>query len=148
MLALMLLLTLVLRLGVDSGVDVSVHVGDGVAIIFNHEKTKNFVISEPHNGEYVNETYFITMKNWEKNLRIKKFSNFDSIFLMTDGITPLATLNNSREPNYKFLLPLINYIKKNQNTNYMDAINNTLNLDKVKKISSDDKTILFLIKDV
>ena len=46
------------------------HVGDGAAIILNTKKVvdnqfKEFILSEPMNGEYANETYFITMDKWE-----------------------------------------------------------------------------------
>ena len=72
------------------------HVGDGAAVILNTKKVvdnqfKEFILSEPMNGEYANETYFITMDKWEKYLRIKEFNiEFDAIFLMSDGVTAVA----------------------------------------------------------
>ena len=70
--------------------------GDGAAVILNTKKVvdnqfKEFILSEPMNGEYANETYFITMDKWENYLRIKEFNiEFDAIFLMSDGVTALA----------------------------------------------------------
>ena len=123
------------------------HVGDGTAIVLEAQNFDNFHISKPENGEYANETFFITMKNWEEHLRITNYDNtFDSIFLMSDGVTPFATLNNCSEPSKDFLLPLLNFVKENHGKDYINIINNTLSSDKVKKISSDDKTILFLLK--
>ena len=62
-----------------------------------------------------------------------------------DGVTPLS-LMKGRKPFLLFLLPLINHIKKNKNDDYMEVLKNTLNSEKVKKITDDDKTIAFLLK--
>ena len=122
------------------------HVGDGAALILDSNNMENFILSEPMNGQYANETYFITMKNWDNYLRISEYNiNFDSIFLFSDGVTPLS-LMKGRKPFQGFLLPLINHIKKNKNEDYMKSLKNTLNSERVKKITDDDKTIAFLLK--
>jgi len=122
------------------------HVGDGAALILNSKNMENFILSEPMNGQYANETYFITMKKWENYLRIKEFNiEFDSIFLFSDGVTPLSLIKG-KKPFEGFLLPLINHIKNNKNKEYMNLIKNTLSSEKVKKITDDDKTIAFLLK--
>ena len=122
------------------------HVGDGAALILDSNNMENFILSEPMNGQYANETYFITMKNWDNYLRISEYNiNFDSIFLFSDGVTPLS-LMKGRKPFQGFLLPLINHIKKNKNDDYMKVLKNTLNSERVKKITDDDKTIVFLLK--
>ena len=88
------------------------HVGDGAALILDSNNMENFILSEPMNGQYANETYFITMKNWDNYLRISEYNiNFDSIFLFSDGVTPLSLIKD-RKPFQGFLLPLINHIKK------------------------------------
>ena len=122
------------------------HVGDGAALILDSNNMENFILSEPMNGQYANETYFITMKNWEDYLRISEFNiKFDSIFLFSDGVTPFSLIKN-KKPFTKFLLPLINHIKKYKNEDYMKGITNTLNSEKARKTTDDDKTIVFLLK--
>ena len=122
------------------------HVGDGAALILDSKNMENFIISEPMNGQYANETYFITMKKWEDHLRIREFDiKFDSIFLFSDGVTPLSLIKG-KKPFEGFLSPLINHIKKNKNKDYMNVLKNTLNSERVRKITDDDKTIAFLLK--
>jgi len=71
----------------------SVHIGDGVA--FAGEATedkgsKNWVISRyshsaPENGEYANETFFITESGWLKHLRVLPLPRVNWAVLATDG---------------------------------------------------------------
>ena len=128
------------------------HVGDGAAVILNTKKVvdnqfKEFILSEPMNGEYANETYFITMDKWEKYLRIKEFNiEFDAIFLMSDGVTAVAL--DKKSPKFFFFEPLIRWIKnKNkEDQEYMEGIINTLASDKMRSETDDDKTLAFMIK--
>ena len=106
---------------------------------------ENFILSEPMNGQYANETYFITMKNWDNYLRISEYNiNFDSIFLFSDGVTPLSLMKkNHLDFYYHFINGLRIKIKMKITCK---VLKNTLNSEKVKKITDDDKTIAFLLK--
>ena len=46
----------------------TIHIGDGYVLAF--DEINAHIISEPSNGEYVNETYFFTQNDFEQNLRI------------------------------------------------------------------------------
>ena len=98
------------------------------------------------NGEYANETYFITMDKWEKYLRIKEFNiEFDAIFLMSDGVTVVAL---DKSPKFGFFGPFIGWIKdKNkEDQEYRQGIVNTLASDRMRSQTDDDKTLVFMIK--
>lgn len=124
-----------------------IHLGDGVGVSFLRDDYSNCFVSEPHNGEYSNETYFLTMDNWENYLRIKKFNkNFDAIILMSDGVSPMAMTKGCKEPYEGFVKPIINYIDKVELEKSNLAIKNTLESEQIRKITHDDKTFVWALK--
>jgi hypothetical protein len=63
------------------------HIGDGwgVAITDNAGKIST-TVSAPRNGEYANETFFVTEASWIKNLQVTPFSGAPLVVsVMTDG---------------------------------------------------------------
>jgi hypothetical protein len=61
------------------------HIGDGILGYLENNKLK--ILAYPENGEFVNETFFMTSKNYKKKLRLfkGKLNNINGFFLMTDG---------------------------------------------------------------
>jgi serine/threonine protein phosphatase PrpC len=61
------------------------HIGDGVLACL--KKGELIVLSPPDNGEFVNETYFITSKSYKSRFRLfkGKLDGIDGFVLMTDG---------------------------------------------------------------
>lgn len=61
------------------------HIGDGV--ICGEINGDLELLSAPENGEFVNTTYFVTSRNYERHFRIThgNVSNYTSFFLMSDG---------------------------------------------------------------
>ena len=52
-------------------------------------------MSKPENGEYINQTFFITDDNWEEKLRFFKIDfKYEVLLAMTDGVTAMALKNN------------------------------------------------------
>lgn len=78
-------------LGPNGGL--SIHIGDGV--VFAGEATLNklsknwginaYSVSAPENGEYANETFFITESVWLKHLRVLPLPKVNWAVLATDG---------------------------------------------------------------
>lgn len=74
-------------------VSIAVHIGDGAIIAgksISHTKDSTAIngkiyTSLPENGEYKNETYFITEPHWLKHLRIKVFGEIDWFVMGSDG---------------------------------------------------------------
>ena len=93
----------------------SIHIGDGAilggsfskpSVTGEIELNTNFVISMPENGEYSNETFFITEGNWVKHLRITPLPALDWLIACTDGGASLVLDHeNFVKPN--FLAPFI-----------------------------------------
>ena len=72
------------------------HVGDGFAI--QQGPAGDTVLSRPENGEYADETYFVTDENWKDHLRLTPLAAPERgavIGLMSDGTAPFA-VNRAR----------------------------------------------------
>ncbi len=71
----------------------AVHIGDGAIFggCFSEiDKSpikidEDYFVSPPENGEYANETFFITESDWIKHLRITPLPSLDWLALATDG---------------------------------------------------------------
>jgi len=103
------------------------------------------VISEPENGIFSSETYFYTMDDWKDSLRFTPFSQADSLFLMTDGVTGFALKKNARSLEKGFIGPINVFLKKETNVKKAQkALKNTLETPKAKSLSGDDKTMMWI----
>ena len=123
------------------------HVGDGAGAALKLADPSEAAISEPQNGEYANETYFVTMDNWEDHLRVTPFdSGFDTVLLMSDGVTPMAMTKGCKSPFLSFVRPVIQYLLKVDAEVGQDALRNTLTLDKIRAVTGDDKTLFWASK--
>ena len=126
-----------------------IHIGDGA--IFGGS-TKNVsknkvslshapIASLPENGEYSNETFFITEGDWIKHLRITPIPAIDWIVLGTDGGTTLAMIGD-KEPKPGFIVPLLNLlIKDADEASRVAKLKAILNDAQADKLTSDDKTL-------
>jgi hypothetical protein len=86
-------------IGGESGI--FIHIGDGAAASFRMTAEGRMIEdggdigltpaaqSNPENGEYVNETYYVTDPSWLKHLRITPVQRADCVLLCTDGAQPL-----------------------------------------------------------
>ena len=128
----------------------SIHIGDG-AVFGGKAKLNNisgfadlndsFFISAPDNGEYSNETYFITEGNWIKNLRITPMPNLDWVYVCTDGGTALS-MNSENNPKENFVIPVLEAILNEKDTVDRNAVLEKILKDpKANTVTGDDKTI-------
>ncbi len=127
------------------------HVGDGLGIastadIDKKQQTVDYwrktQLSLPENGEYANETFFITQENWREHLRCIVISNpIDVIVLASDG--PMALLLQSGKPNNGFIDVVLEHLGRtdaqDERDTYVDRI---LSASEVDAITSDDKSLL------
>lgn len=123
-----------------------IHVGDGVGTAFSSNNLKASVVSKPENGEYVNQTYFVTEGNWEERLRIKPFYQYcDTILLMSDGVSPMA-MSKGGVLVEKFVSPLLSFIRDNEREKSEIALQNTLSKESVRRVTGDDKTLVWAMR--
>ncbi len=119
------------------------HIGDGVAIASQNADFTDFIISKPENGDYINETYFLTMNNWEEHLRIIDFENPRYLCLMSDGLTGFAFSNDYDEIKSGFLAPISRFLDNNEVDYASKALFNTISSSNAHNINSDDKSIIW-----
>lgn len=78
--------TLLFFAGHRDGRFLSGHLGDGVQVLVEQDRMEIF--SPPENGEYQNETYFITAADADRHLRLRRgtLNSPGALLLMSDGM--------------------------------------------------------------
>lgn len=134
----------------------AIHIGDGAIFTGNlkEDKLKKVVnldhglfISAPHNGEYANETYFITESSWIKNIRITPISKCDWLMLCTDGGASLALNHDCTALRPEFFVPLVSGIKSEPTSGRENFLYKAVATEKTWALTNDDKTLLFCFSD-
>ena len=134
------------------------HVGDGLALgasVRVHGDAPGepvglwdgLVVSPPENGEYANETMFVTQDDWYKHVRITPLSkDLDLLVLTTDGMMPFVVLNGW-QPNSRFLDPavtkLLRTLDPGERTRLLES---WLGDPETLPATSDDKTLMLLLR--
>lgn len=136
-------------LGVVAGPDAGVffHVGDGAGCATSMNDVTKVIISGPENGEYANETYFVTQHDWHDHLRLTPFdSQYDLITLMSDGVTPFALGKGQLAPFPPFFDPLCKFLAEHNREDGERAIATILARDAIRPITGDDKTFVWALR--
>lgn len=133
---------------------ISIHLGDGA--IFGGKAgpdtsttidlSRDYFVSGPENGEYANETVFITERDWIKHLRIRPISAADWVILGTDGGMALA-MNGETQPKSGFVIPMLHAVMRG--TDYKTrckTLEEILSDRQADKLTNDDKTLVFAIR--
>ena len=122
------------------------HVGDGFGIHLQSDGQS--VLSHPENGEYADETYFVTDDNWRDHLRVTPLAQIRRgclIGLMTDGASPFA-VNRTKTGFYRpFIDPVVSFLRHASEELGNRALLNVLEDEKTLAITADDKTLLLAL---
>ncbi len=123
------------------------HIGDGFAI---YQQASGLAqLSLPENGEYADETYFVTDHNWREHLRITSLEPLEAdsfLGLMSDGPAPFA-VNKSKTAFYlPFIEPVMRFLRAAPQTEGCLALKNLLENEKTHHITGDDKSLLLAFK--
>ena len=103
-------------------------------------------VSAPQNGEYANETYFLTERDWLKHLRINPVSAVDWIVLGTDGGMSLAMVGESK-PKTGFVVPVIQAILNEPDVeSRCQALTAILDDRQADRLTNDDKTLVVAVR--
>ena len=129
-----------------NGADNLVRQNDSWTAIFirNKTNTERYTLSRPANGNFSCETYFYTMANWKECLRFTRIDKAEALFLMTDGVTNFALSDDMCRLKQGFIEPINSYLRKEPNkARALQALKNTLDTERARKLNSDDKTFLW-----
>lgn len=120
------------------------HIGDGLAIVEVPDNAAT--ISAPQNGEYANETYFITADDWHARLRISAVpAGVNCLALMSDGAMPFVMNRAHTEFVAPFINPVRTYLLSVGEQEGSEALHATLDDEKTWAITGDDKTLLLAL---
>jgi serine/threonine protein phosphatase PrpC len=127
------------------------HVGDGLGIALKVEPSANeklrlsaTAISPPENGEYANQTFYLSETNWIRHFRLTPIPEGDVVFLMTDGIQDLIAPHQM--PNSDQIADLLRKtLRPSRSPN--ESLEEFLLSDDAKRQSGDDKTLIALVND-
>lgn len=124
------------------------HVGDGFAVFREDAQTGASVLSRPENGEYADETFFVTDESWKDHLRITAIPaarHGGLIGLMSDGASPFA-IDRPKTGFYRpFIDPVVAFLSKASEHNGNQALQNLLHDEKTLEITADDKALLLAL---
>jgi len=115
---------------------ISIHIGDGVIGCVRDNKLE--VISEPNNGEFVNETYFIGGKLTPEQVHVTKglLSDVDGFVLMSDGSA--QSLYNKKEKQISNVVrEMLHWFEMHDPSDVQEAILENLR-DVISKKTQDD----------
>lgn len=122
------------------------HVGDGYGILQRPDGAS--LVSRPENGEFADETYFVTDGNWQEHLRVMPFAGATPgclIGLMSDGAAPFV-VNRAKTGFYPpFIDPVVGYLAKAGEEDGNRALESILADKKTLAITADDKALLLAL---
>ena len=122
------------------------HIGDGVAVAEARDAGQPPVVSLPENGEYANETYFVSGEFWREHLRLTPFAMLTTtIALMSDGAMPFVMAKGHAGFHLPFIEPVTRFLLANDEATGSAALAGTLGDERTYRITSDDKALLLAL---
>jgi serine/threonine protein phosphatase PrpC len=123
------------------------HIGDGAGCAFSSSDAQINVLTYPENGEYPNQTYFLTEASYRSHLRVTHFGpECDAIILMTDGVTPFGLRSEKPGLRIEFLAPIAEYLRYHTREETESALADQLKRNQITKVN-DDKTLLCMVRE-
>lgn len=120
------------------------HIGDGTAAL---TLDSGLHFSLPENGEYVNQTWFLTSDDWREHLRISQFAGrATQLVMMSDGVQPFALTRRGDALFSPFMDPVLRYLQQVGEREGSEAIRATLDDPRTWAITDDDKTLLVALR--
>jgi hypothetical protein len=117
------------------------HIGDGVGAA--QAAAGTVAVSLPENGEYANETYFVTGADWLGHLRITPFGGpVGCVTLMSDGAAPFVMARGNAGLSQPFFEPVSRYLAGASAEDGDRALDGLLADPRTHAITSDDKALL------
>lgn len=124
------------------------HIGDGIGVAEAVDADAAApVVSLPANGEYANETWFVTGEGWREQLRVLRVpAPTARLALMSDGAMPFAMARGNAALYAPFIDPVSRYLASVDEDTGSRALHGTLADPRTHGITSDDKTLLIALR--
>ena len=128
----------------------TIHLGDGAVfggIANSTDESRinlsdEYFVSEPENGEFANETVFLTERDWIKHLRIQPLFKAGWLILGTDGGMALAMVEE-KAPKVGFVVPVLRgVISSSDSEARNDSLEKILSDRLADRLTNDDKTLV------
>lgn len=120
-------------------------VGDGAIVIPGDEEETYGWVFWPQQGQYANETNFVTDQNARLKLEFALVSHrVDEVAVFTDGVQSLALHYESRQAHTPFFLSVFRWLRSAPNgrlNEFQDSLISFLNSEKINERTDDDKTL-------
>lgn len=122
------------------------HIGDGLGVA--RSAGEDCTISAPENGEYANETYFVTGEAWREHLRVTPIAHAPQrLAMMSDGAMPFAMAKGNAAVYAPFMDPVERFLATASEADGSAALLGTLADPRTDSITLDDKTLLIALRD-
>jgi len=119
------------------------HIGDGLAVAEPRAGDRSSLVSLPENGEYANETYFVTCEEWQEHLRLQVIDEpLQTLALMSDGAMPFVMDRGLTGLFRPFFDPVERFLNTATQAAGNRALAGVLDDPRTHAITSDDKTLL------
>lgn len=125
----------------------ALHIGDGALAastglaVDGAAEWRGASVSGPENGEFANETFFVTQDVWADHLRVTALSGVTSILLMTDGAAGFA-LHADGSLKAGFCEVVDRHLREVTPTDGAQALAVSLSSEKAT-LNPDDKTLVW-----
>jgi hypothetical protein len=122
------------------------HIGDGLGAARGADAV-DCALSLPENGEYANETYFVTGEAWQEHLRVTRVAHaIVCVALMSDGAMPFVMAKGNGSLYAPFMDPVERFLSTASESDGSAALLGTLADPRTYRITSDDKTLLIALR--
>ncbi|MFT3806317.1 PP2C family serine/threonine-protein phosphatase [Arenimonas sp.] len=122
------------------------HIGDGQAVMDGRDAAQPALMSLPENGEYANETYFVTGEAWREHLRVTPIDRAQrAIVLMSDGAAPFVMMKGNAGLYRPFMDPVERFLATVSEADGSRGLAGTLEDPRTYTITGDDKTLLIAL---
>ncbi len=119
------------------------HIGDGAGIVQFVDAAVPAVVSHPENGEYSNETWFITHESWKDHVRVTPFDGaVETIGIMSDGAMPFTLARDRNSLFSGFITPIAKYLRDRSVEEGNNGLRSILGSERTNSITNDDKTLV------
>jgi hypothetical protein len=123
------------------------HVGDGLAGVALSAEWTKAALSLPENGEYANETFFVTEDDWAERLRCYRLPALPPggvAVILTDGAMSFVIGPDGQGLEPEFMAPVSRHLFQTSGEPAAAALAGTLGSADACRISGDDKTLVWI----